>query len=110
MHTRLTLVCMYRDAVLVEYPTTPFLRIFIPGRAALVMKLNEAYLEQVPALPKEINNHDGEVEECDKDFTKHTAPRKKSSKTLVRKVYAERETFLWGAEQNKAFNTSKMQY
>lgn len=57
------------------------------------MKLKEAYLEQVPASPKEVKYHDGDVEECDKDFTKHTTPKKKSSKALVRKVYAERETF-----------------
>ena len=57
------------------------------------MKLKEAYLKQVLASLKEVKDHDGDIEKCDKDFTKHTVPRKKLLKALVRKVYAERETF-----------------
>lgn len=47
------------------------LRIFIPGRAAQVLKLKEAYLEQVPAKIRAKKIHDGDVEESDQDYTKN---------------------------------------
>ena len=49
---------------------TPFLRIFISGRVAHIMKLKEAYLIQVPAEIRPKKDHDGEVERCDGDLTK----------------------------------------
>lgn len=58
------------------------------------MKLKEAYLEQVLAPPKEVKKHDGEVEECDLDLIKPATKKKRSSKTLVRKVYVERGIYL----------------
>ncbi len=61
----------------------------------------------MPAPPKVVKDHDGDVEECDKDFIKHTVERKKSLKALVRKVYFERKIFSWGVEQDKAFSSIK---
>ena len=37
---------------------TPFLRIFIPGRAAHVLEMKKAYLQLVPAEPKTKQTHD----------------------------------------------------
>lgn len=50
---------------------TIFLRIFIPGRAAHVLTLKEAYLEQVPANTRPKKIHDGDVEDSDQDYTKN---------------------------------------
>ena len=44
---------------------TPFLRIFIPGRAQYVMEMKKAYLEQVADDLKPKQAHDDEMEECD---------------------------------------------
>lgn len=49
---------------------------------------------QVPVSPKEVKDHNGDVEKCDKDFTKHTTLRKKLSKALVKKLNAKKNTFL----------------
>ena len=71
---------------------TPFLRIFIPGRAQLEMEMKKAYLEQVPDEPKWKPPHDDTTEECDQDFTK----RKRSSKIpkqTIRKKWVEKEKF-----------------
>lgn len=59
------------------------------------------------APPKKIKDYDEDIEECNEDFTKYTTPKKNLSKTLVRKMYAKIETFLWNAEEDKAFNTIK---
>lgn len=69
---------------------TPFLRIFIPGRASHVMKLKEAYLIQAPALLKSAKQHDDQVEECDLDLTK-PASKKQTTKTTIRKRFIERD-------------------
>lgn len=74
------------------------------------MKLKESYLEQVLAPPKEVKNHDGEVEECDQDLIKPVTKKKRLPKTLVRKVYVKREVFTWGPEQEKAFTLLKPPY
>ena len=85
---------------------TPFLRIFIPGRAQLVMELKKAYLMQVMDEPKVKQAHDDEVEECDQDFTKH--PRtKRSKKPTVRRKWIEKDTFDWEEAQQEAFDKVK---
>lgn len=85
----------------------PFLQIFIPGQVGLVMKLKKTYLRQVLAPPKEFKEHNKEVEECYLDLTKPATKKKQLPKTLVRKVYIEREVFIWGLKQEKAFNAIK---
>lgn len=71
------------------------------------MKLEKAYLEQFWVLSIEVKDHDRKVEECDKDFIQHTASRKKSLKTLIKKVYTKRKPFLWGVKQDTIINTIK---
>ena len=84
---------------------TPFLRIFIPGRAEHVLKLKEAYLKLVPATPKVKPPHDDDMEECDKDFTKIPKKSRPPKKTIQR-VYVEKE-FDFGLEQGKSFQAIK---
>lgn len=62
------------------------------------MTLKKAYLEQVLILSKRVKDHNRDVKKYDKNFTKYSALKKKSSKALIRKVYTEREIFLWGAK------------
>ena len=57
---------------------TPFLRIFIPGRAEHVMTLKESYLEKVPV-----------------------------TEGSARYKYVEKATFDWGSEQSKSFQYIK---
>lgn len=71
------------------------------------MKLKEAYLKQVPAPPKEIKDHNRDIEKYDKDFTKYTILRKKSLKALIRKLYTKKKTILQSEEQYKTFNAIK---
>ena len=59
---------------------TPFLRIFISGRAQLVIDMKKAYLTQVADELKSQIAHDAEVEECDQDLTKET--KKPKAKNL----------------------------
>lgn len=68
---------------------TPFLRIFIPGWAAHVLALKEAYFEQVWASIKPKRLHDGDVEDCDQDYTKKIqrakAKKRNCQESLCRK-------------------------
>lgn len=84
---------------------TPFLRIFIPGRAAHVMKLKEAYLRLVPATVKKKKTHDDDVEVCDENLTKTKIVRPR--KPTIQRVYEAKDTFDWGAEQQISFDTIK---
>lgn len=59
------------------------------------------------ALFKEIKENDREVKECDLDLTKSITKKKKSPKTLVKKVYVERKIFTLGLKQEKIFNVIK---
>jgi len=85
---------------------TPFLRIFIPGRAEHVLKLKEAYLVEVPAEPKPKKPHDDEIEECDKDLTKKR-PTTRSKKPTIQRKWAEKDSFDWGPSQQESFNHIK---
>ena len=84
---------------------TPFLRIFIPGRAAHVLTLKRVYLELVPAELAPKKRHDDDMEECDRDFTRK--PRARVQKESIRQVYREKELFTWGPEQKKSFEIMK---
>ena len=84
---------------------TPFLRIFIPGRAEHVLRLKEAYLELVAAEVKPKKAHDDETEECDKDPTKTEFTRAK--KPTVRTRWVEKSTFDWTAKQQESFEAIK---
>lgn len=64
---------------------TPFLRIFIPGRAQLVMTMKEAYQEQVPNEAKPKLPHDNKAENCDQDFTTPKQTYKSKKATVRRK-------------------------
>ena len=84
---------------------TPFIRIFLPGRAGHVLKLKEAYLEQKPLELKEKRAHDGEIEDCDKDPTKTTKARPK--RPTVQRKWVEKENFEWTSEQQESFDAIK---
>lgn len=43
---------------------TPFLRIFIPGRAENVLRLQQAYLIQVPAAPSSNKDMGEQFQHC----------------------------------------------
>ena len=86
---------------------TPFLRIFIPGRAAHVLEMKKAYLELVPAEPKVKKAHDDEVEACDKDLTKAPPRATRTKKPTIQRKYAEKETFDWGPNQQASFEAIK---
>lgn len=53
-----------------SYGLHSFYGFFIPGRAAHVMKLKEAYFVQVPAEIKTKKKHNGKKEECDGNLTR----------------------------------------
>ena len=63
---------------------TPFLRIFIPGRAQHALIIKQSYLEEVSV-----------------ELTSA------SSKKSVRKKWVEKEQFTWGPEQRKSFEYIK---
>ena len=79
---------------------TTFLRIFIPGRAQFVMQMKKAYLQQVLDEPKPKREHNDEMEDCDKDFTK-PAGSPKSKRPTIRRKWIEKESFDWGDENSK---------
>lgn len=87
---------------------TPFLRIFIPGRAAHVMKLKQAYLQEVPLLPRQKKMHAAEMEDCDGDFTKKPSLAKTPTKPSIRKTYVEKDEFTWGPDQELSFAAIRM--
>lgn len=67
------------------------------------MKLKEAYFRQVPGSPKPTNlNHDNQVEECHFNLIKPVT-KEKVARITVRKAYIRRKEFLWGHEQDAAF-------
>ena len=90
---------------------TPFLRIFIPGRAQLVMEMKKSYLEQVPDDPKPTKQHDDDVEECNKNLTKQVKARhqlvRRKTKPTVRKKWVETGSFHFEGEPQAAFKTVK---
>ena len=85
---------------------TPFLRIFIPGRAEHVLNMKLAYLHLVPAEPKLKQTHDAEVEDCDADLTKVIYPTR-TKKPTIRTKYIEKDTFDWGPLQQQSFEAVK---
>ena len=85
---------------------TPFLRIFIPGRAELVMRMKTSYLMQVPDEPKEKKPHHDELEECDEDLTR-PARRTKPRKPTIRRKWVEKESFEWNQDHQEAFDLVK---
>ena len=87
---------------------TPFLRIFIPGRAQHVLEMKKAYLKLVPATPKPKKAHNDEVESCDEDLTrarKGGAARVK--KSTIQRKYVEKDSFDWGEKQQYSFEQVK---
>ncbi len=86
---------------------TPFLRIFIPGRAGHVMAMKEAYLDLIPAEPKLKRPHDDQVEPCDEDLIKARYSAPKAKKPTIQRKYVEREHFMWGSEQQESFDAVK---
>ena len=70
------------------------------------MTLKEAYLKQAPATIKPKKIHDGDVEECDQDYTKKPSVWRLKKET-VRKVYIEKKEFTWGPAQEASFNAIK---
>ena len=86
---------------------TPFLRIFIPGRAAHVLEMKKAYLELVMAQPKMKQAHDDEIEECDQDFTKTPRPPARPRRVTIQRKYVEKDTFDWGNSQQLSFEAVK---
>ena len=76
----------------------PFLRIFIPGRAAHVLEMKKAYIEQVPVERKEPKIYNDEVEEYNTDLT---APKKqvRPKRATIQRKYIEKTTFDWGPIQ-----------
>lgn len=85
---------------------TPFLRIFIPGRADHVMEMKKAYLKQIPAEPKQKPAHDDEMEDCDRDVAK-PVKAKRPTKPTIQKKWIEKETFDWGLNQQESFDQVK---
>lgn len=86
---------------------TPFLRIFIPGRAAHVLEMKKAYLELVAAEPKAKKVHDDEVEPCDEDLTKALIRKARPKKPTIQRKYVEKDSFDWGPNQQKSFDEVK---
>lgn len=86
---------------------TPFLRIFIPGRADHVMVLKEAYLKKVPAEAKAKKQHHDELEECDLDLAKAHRSMTKPKTPTIRRTYIEKGTFDWGPRQEASFQAIK---
>jgi len=85
---------------------TPFLRIFIPDRAIHVLRMKESYQERVIAEPKPKQPHDGEVEDCDRDMTKVTYPKK--PRPTVQRKWVEKEKFEWTERQQESFKAVKI--
>ena len=87
---------------------TPFLRIFIPGRAAHVLQMKKAYLKLMPAEPKLKKAHDDEVESCDEDLTKvRKGGATRAKRPTVQRKYVEKDTFDWGEQQQHSFEEVK---
>lgn len=86
---------------------TPFLRIFIPGRAAHIIEMKKAYLQQVPAEPKAKQPHYDEMEEYDADLTKAPPITTKTKKPTIQRKWVEKTTFDWGLSQQESFDKVK---
>ena len=84
---------------------TPFILIFLPGRAGHVLRLKEAYLEQKPLEVKAKKPYNGKIEDCDLDPTKMTRTRIK--KPTIQKRWVEKETFEWTPKQQESFDAIK---
>ncbi len=74
---------------------------------AHVMKLKQAYLQEVPLLPRQKKMHDAEMEDCDGDFTKKPRLAKTPTKPSIRKTYVEKDEFTWGPDQELSFAAIK---
>ena len=85
---------------------TRFLRIFIPGRARLVMEMKKLYLIQVVDKPKQKLAHDDKMEEFDQDLTKPSR-NGRSKRPSIRRKWVEKDTFNWGNTQQEAFEKVK---
>ena len=77
----------------------PFLRMFMPGRAQLVMEIKKALLKQVLDEARVKQAHDDEVEECDQDSSKHIRSNRSRDLTCVRD--GSRKIPSTGREHNK---------
>ena len=85
---------------------TPFLRIFISGRAKLMLEMKKIYLMLMSNELKPKKNHDAEMKSCDENLIKpHRTSRVK--RPIIQRKYVEKNIFDWKANQQKAFESIK---
>ena len=84
---------------------TPFLRVFIPGRAEHVMILKQAYMAQVPADPV-TPKIQPDIEECDQNYTKPLRRSAQPRKPTIRTKWVEKP-WQWGDRQRASFQHIK---
>ena len=70
------------------------------------MQMKRGYLQQVLDRPKPRREHNDEMEDCDKDFTK-PARSAKSKRPTIRRKWIEKESFHWEEEQQVALKKVK---
>lgn len=86
---------------------TPFLSIFIPGRADYVMVLKKTSLKKVSSIIKLKKQHNDELEKCDLDLAKIQISAGRPKKPTVRRTYTEKDTFNLDPRQESLFQAIK---
>ena len=66
------------------------------------MQMEKSYLQQVLDEPKPKKEHNDEMEDCDKYFTK-PARSAKFKRPTIRRKWIEKDSFAWEGEQQVAF-------